>query len=248
VAGLGAVGLGALVARRAGGRPRTAAVGAPADLTVHVHNVLATNRHIALIAGSVADHGAEIAVLVEVRAGHVRALERALPGWHIASKASSGFLGVCVASRWPIERVEAFRTGYLAGVAVETGGVTVAAIHLPSPVWPPHGAIRNQGMAAAEAAAALAAVTGPLIIAGDLNATRWNRPYRTIKGDLTDAVRTVSRDWFLTYPTRAPVVRIDHCFVRDLEPVSARRLPPAGSDHHPLLLGLRRMTPGPGPP
>jgi vancomycin resistance protein VanJ len=42
-----------------------------------------------------------------------------------------------------------------------------------------------------------------------------------------------------TWPAQAPVVRIDHVFVRGLDTTSTEVLPANGSDHRGLRVGLR---------
>lgn len=234
----GAVGALGLTARRRGGHHRPGAV----RLRVYVHNLMATNRHPRRVADGLLAAQPDIAVLSELHDRHVSALERAFPDAHMALRPSRAMAGIGVISRLPIDSVDQLRTGLLPGLVVRTAEATVVALHLPSPGVPHRFHLRTADQLAGvrEAAEVIAGIEGPLIVAGDLNATRWNPAYRRLvtAGRLTDAVRTVTRDWFCTYPTRLPVVRIDHCLVRGFEPRWARRLPAAGSDHLALLVGL----------
>lgn len=81
----------------------------------------------------------------------------------------------------------------------------------------------------------------PLVICGDFNASPWSLVYRRLSRDLKDAQCGKTRQ--ATWPSRLPLVRIDHIFVsRDVE-VRATRVLRDGlarlaSDHLPLLAEL----------
>ncbi len=111
----------------------------------------------------------------------------------------------------------------------------------------------------ARALAALAqARRGPLIIAGDLNATDQNRAYQIIAQELADAWRRAGWGWGHTFPgspTAAlggsrptvlgvPVpmwlIRIDYIFYsRELDAISARLAPTSdASDHRGVVATL----------
>jgi vancomycin resistance protein VanJ len=237
--GSAAIAMG-LMGRRAGGHPRPG----PVALRVYVQNVLGINRHSGRIAETVAGADPDLVVLSELHDRHVDALERAMSGYHFVLESSPCMLGLGVVSRAPIDSCERFQTGHLPGFLVRTGGISLVALHLPSPGRVSGFGLRtdDQVAGARSAAAVISKVAGPLIVAGDLNATRWNESYRVLlrAGALDDAVRAVTRDWFCTYPASVPVVRIDHCLTRGLTPRWARRLRSAGSDHRALLVGLDR--------
>jgi len=85
------------------------------------------------------------------------------------------------------------------------------------------------------------ACRAPLILLGDLNATPWSRAYRRLAARLTDAhhlaAETAGR---ATFPTRWPVLRLDHVFVGAGVGVGRLAVIRGGltgiaSDHLPLL-------------
>jgi endonuclease/exonuclease/phosphatase family metal-dependent hydrolase len=85
----------------------------------------------------------------------------------------------------------------------------------------------------------------PVILAGDFNAVPYSRTYRRLAARLRDAqtwLGTSRRQ--PTYPSRAPLLRLDHVFVsRSIEVLKAEaiRTPLAkiASDHLPLLVDFR---------
>lgn len=111
------------------------------------------------------------------------------------------------------------------------------------------------GLAAAERSAQLAALlgpdwlaaasaAGPVVLAGDFNATPWSRAYRQLTAQLSDA-RAVARSRVgrATFPSRCPVLRLDHVFVGPglrVDQVAVLRDGAArcASDHRPLLATL----------
>jgi endonuclease/exonuclease/phosphatase (EEP) superfamily protein YafD len=118
---------------------------------------------------------------------------------------------------------------------------------LNAPVSRRRAAARNQELRAL--AAHTAAIEGPLIVAGDFNATPYS-PYFVEwleTTGLTDSRRgrTLSASW----PTMLPAagIPIDHITVNDdFTILSHRRLPNFESDHYGLLVEL--ALPGAGQP
>jgi endonuclease/exonuclease/phosphatase family metal-dependent hydrolase len=111
--------------------------------------------------------------------------------------------------------------------------------------------VQTQLFTSAEWCASIASDT-PLILLGDFNSLRGSRPYRTLNRHLRD-VRELIRatEPIRTFPTRFPVVAVDHIFVnRAVQPVSVtvHRSPLAriASDHFPLVAAVVR-SPHPRP-
>jgi endonuclease/exonuclease/phosphatase family metal-dependent hydrolase len=81
----------------------------------------------------------------------------------------------------------------------------------------------------------------PLILLGDFNSLRGSRPYRTLTQGLRDVRELIqTRAPIRTFPTRFPLLAVDHIFVNDaLQPMSVtvHRSPLAriASDHFPLI-------------
>jgi endonuclease/exonuclease/phosphatase family metal-dependent hydrolase len=90
----------------------------------------------------------------------------------------------------------------------------------------------------------------PLILVGDLNATPFAAAYRTLASRLTDARRAAPFARLLpTFPSRMPLLAIDHVFVSAGVTVQAVRtgldpLSRLASDHVPLIVDFRLDRPG----
>ena len=96
------------------------------------------------------------------------------------------------------------------------------------------------------------ACRAPTVLLGDFNATGWSRSYRRLSERLTDARRlTGERRWRrggASFPSRFPLLRIDHVFVSErvaVERVTVVDTPLAreASDHLPVLAEIR-IDPG----
>lgn len=96
------------------------------------------------------------------------------------------------------------------------------------------------------------ACRAPVVLLGDFNATGWSRAYRRLGRRLTDARRlTGERRWRrggATFPSRFPLLRIDHVFVSERVAVERMAvidtpLARAASDHLPVLAEVR-IDPG----
>lgn len=76
---------------------------------------------------------------------------------------------------------------------------------------------------------------GPVIVAGDFNATTDHRPYRALlDGDFRDAAQSVGAGIQLTWPADRPyppVIAIDHILLRDGDFHEVHTVPLPGSDH-----------------
>lgn len=85
------------------------------------------------------------------------------------------------------------------------------------------------------------ACVDPVILLGDFNAVSRARPYRALTGALRDAQKTLRRRTHKTFPSRAPLLRIDHLFVsksvivQDVQAADAPLMRVA-SDHLPLWM------------
>lgn len=86
-----------------------------------------------------------------------------------------------------------------------------------------------------------AGARGPTVLMGDFNATPWSRAYRQLARRFTDA-RTIAqtREGHASFPSRYPLLRLDHVFVGPGIAVNRVCMVRAGlariaSDHLPLL-------------
>lgn len=83
----------------------------------------------------------------------------------------------------------------------------------------------------------------PFVLVGDFNAPARSRAYRRIVSRLTDAYQAADSTPKPTFPTRYPVLRLDHVFVSrcvDVVDVRTLRTPLArfASDHFPIIAEL----------
>jgi endonuclease/exonuclease/phosphatase (EEP) superfamily protein YafD len=162
----------------------------------------------------------------------------------------SYYKGMMLFSRWPIVDVSYERPArrylpvMIARIAVRDRIVTVIAAHPPHPTSPFYARTRRLYMDAIAAAARRA--KGPVIVAGDFNATPWSQPYRALVDDaaLTDAA--ARRPWLTTWPVwfPGPGLQIDHVLVnREVQVRRLERGPAVGSDHYPLTADLTIRRP-----
>lgn len=120
------------------------------------------------------------------------------------------------------------------------GELSLLGIHPVSPVSEHRSRLRDEQLGfAAEWAAGR---PGPVVVAGDLNATPWSAAFRRFeaRSGLVSSQRGFGIQ--ATFPADAnPVVRIpiDHVFVSPDLRVADRRLGPAlGSDHFPVVVDI----------
>jgi endonuclease/exonuclease/phosphatase family metal-dependent hydrolase len=103
--------------------------------------------------------------------------------------------------------------------------------------------VQAQLFTSAEWRAGIASNT-PLILLGDFNSLRSSRPYRTLKRHLRDVRELIAAIGpFRTFPTRFPLLAVDHIFVNEeVRPVSVSvhrsGLARIASDHFPLMAEL----------
>ena len=81
----------------------------------------------------------------------------------------------------------------------------------------------------------------PLILVGDLNATPRTVAYRTMAAALSDARLAAGWRRTATFPSRAPILRIDHVLASDGVRVTGAHVPDSAlarvaSDHRPLVV------------
>lgn len=85
----------------------------------------------------------------------------------------------------------------------------------------------------------------PMVLVGDMNAGSRSVVYRTFAASLADAerLRRKGGERIATFPSRAPVLRIDHVFLSDGVRVAGMHVPATplvrlASDHRPLVVDL----------
>lgn len=219
-------------------------------------NVHTSNTDHAAVARAIAELSPDVVALVEPNHRWFAALGPALTGYparrEVDDRGNFG-LGLYVRGEMSTS-VEHLGSELPTMVARITLGAPsqAAPFHLvlTHPIPPIYAtSASSQRSQLAAVARRLAALPGPVILAGDLNATPWSRVFATL---LRDTGLRDSRDGFgvhASFPTSFPAVGplaallripIDHVFVSSEIGVLERRIErDLGSDHLPVLLDLQ---------
>ncbi len=173
--------------------------------------------------------------------GVLAALDSEYP--HNRKFPANGPYGIGLWSRYELESGATIAIGRRPAIEARVRGpsssFTVIGVHLSAPMTQRRAAARNQELLAL--AAHTAAIDGPLIVAGDFNATPYS-PYFVEwleSTGLTDSRR--GRTLSVSWPTTLPIagIPIDHVAVNDgFTILSHRRLPNFESDHYGVLVEL----------
>jgi endonuclease/exonuclease/phosphatase (EEP) superfamily protein YafD len=158
---------------------------------------------------------------------------------------------VVLFSRYPIlaEKVVSPPKGrrpYLVA-SLEFGGqtLTLVGVHSLSPFPDEPGRSRRRNRELDHIAEAVRGIDGPVIAAGDFNATEWSPHFQDLvaAGGLRDAI--LGHGYVATWPTWfwPALIPIDHVLVKGpLAVTTLRRGPGIGSDHYPLIADLRLLA------
>ncbi len=204
-------------------------------------NVFAPNADKDRTLAYLRQRGADVVVLVEVDAAWAEALASLAPLYpHRVIEPRDDMFGVAVLSQLPLEaaRVEELADGppaIVTGVRRGEQGVLLVAAHPPAPISAAWSARRDAQLAAIGELAA--AVSQPVIVAGDLNATPWSHGFRQLVAarGLRDSAagHGLQASWNARH--WAPRIPIDHVVVSPEIRVVARTVgPDVGSDHLPV--------------
>jgi endonuclease/exonuclease/phosphatase (EEP) superfamily protein YafD len=175
-----------------------------------------------------------------VRRLHDAGLDALLP-FHEA-RPDPSFTGTGLWSRTPLRDAHELpgfsSTVVVARVTPGAGDLTVLAIH---PLAPVGDGLATWEQEYADLLSATAAMSGPVVGAGDFNATRDQKPFRDLESaGFRDAVDQAGAGFQPTFPnTRRgrPLMAIDHVIARDL-PVRATAFETVdvpGSDHRAVV-------------
>lgn len=149
--------------------------------------------------------------------------------------------GIAILSRRPLSDVRVFypagpfKPAVTARLATDGGDITIAAAHPKSPMTASGLAERDRYFRGL--ADALAVVEGPLVVAGDFNATPYTPRFRGLVTRLRLDPPPLAP---ATFPALAGPfgLAIDHVLVRGVRLERLDALPPMGSDHRGLLARL----------
>jgi endonuclease/exonuclease/phosphatase (EEP) superfamily protein YafD len=231
--------------RRFGTKPTG---GAP--FTVLHANILLGKADPHAIVSLVDEHEPDVLTVVELTpAGHRGLLDAGLaerlPYSHVST--ASGGNGTGIYSRHPLadeQRHDGYITELLSSRIAVPGGPKplVFAVH-PVPPWPRHPEAWVRELAAIrQMLAKIPDDEGPVIVAGDFNATFDHKRYRDLlTGRYRDAAIEVGAGHLATYHSdlRIPaIIGIDHVVVRDAAVTEVGVVDLPGSDHRGIRASL----------
>ncbi|GAA4156685.1 endonuclease/exonuclease/phosphatase family protein [Gryllotalpicola daejeonensis] len=210
------------------------------DFTVISENVDADNTNPANTVESIAARHPQVIALQELTADSAAAasktLDAAYPHHYVV-----GTVGVW--SSLPLSNAHSLTLGLgwkralSVDVQTDAGPVRVYALHAAS-LRPGEFAQRDE-MLSTLAATLRRDDSSRLIAVGDFNAASTDRAFRQLL-DTVNEPGTSQWGFGFTWPARFPVARVDHVVERGLHVVSNVVLPPNGSDHRPIQVGLGR--------
>ncbi|MDV8021890.1 endonuclease/exonuclease/phosphatase family protein [Rhodococcus sp. IEGM 1330] len=217
-------------------------------LTVLHANIWLGQADLDAVVALVEQHRPDVLTLVELTpeadAGLRGRLAELLP--HAYVSAAPGGDGSGIYSRFPLvdeRRHDGFVTEMLSARVEMPGRPLVFAVH-PVPPWPrePSEWVRELGLLR-QLLAKIPVDDGPVVVAGDFNATQDHRRYRDLHGGrFVDAAVATGAGMLRTYPAHTwypPVIAIDHVLVADLAVRSVEAVTIPGSDHRGILARLQ---------
>ncbi|MFE7772468.1 endonuclease/exonuclease/phosphatase family protein [Streptomyces sp. NPDC057445] len=219
--------------------------GGKGGVTVATHNVNADNPDPEGTARQVAESGADVVALEELKADAVPAYEKALaPAYRYHSV--QGTVGLW--SKYPMSdtRPVDIRLGWTRAmrstVSTPDGELGVVVAHLPSVRVKLHaGFTANQRDASADALGEAIArdETPRVVLLGDLNGTMNDRSLNAVTSQMRSTQGAAGDGFGFSWPASFPMARIDQIMVKGVEPVSSWALPRTPSDHLPIAARLR---------
>lgn len=169
-------------------------------------------------------------------------IDRLLP--HGEVLAEPGITGTALYSTFPLKRVrelDGYLSGHIAAVAsTPIDDITFLAVHPRAPGGANHDGWAQEMTWLKED---LAALTGPVIVAGDFNTSRDHKVFREIEGlGYVDAADRMDAGFRPTFPVNRelfPIVAIDHVMTRDvpLRPATFELVTIPDADHIAMIVG-----------
>ncbi|MFJ5550260.1 endonuclease/exonuclease/phosphatase family protein [Streptomyces sp. NPDC093225] len=214
--------------------------GGGGNLMVATHNVDADNPDQHGTAEKIADSGADVLALTELKASAVPVYEGVLAKTYKYHQVE-GTVGVW--SKYPLSDPAPvdIRLGWTRAmrttVDTDHGPVAVYVAHLPSVrVKLNAGFTANQRDNSAEALGrALAAEPiKKVILLGDLNGTMNDRALSPVTSQMRSTQGAAGDGFGFSWPAGFPMARIDQIMVRGVKPEASWTLPATGSDHLPV--------------
>ena len=217
------------------------------NLRILTMNLLATNRRISDVATEIMAVDADVLLLQELTPRNHAALAAAgaLDGYrHAVAHPRLNSTGSAIYSRLVLEEGHVWSVGdtpMTRAVLVVAGRrVRLFNVHTTSPLTRAWSWNRELRALAAE----VNVEDGPVLLAGDFNATRDHAGMRRLlRTNLVDAHDETGRAGAATWPAgrrlTPALIRLDHVLVGDgIVPVRVRELAAHGSDHRPVVADL----------
>jgi endonuclease/exonuclease/phosphatase (EEP) superfamily protein YafD len=206
-------------------------------------NVLSANRAYDKVAALIRETQPDIVALVEMRAPWFAELAPALAGYEKLEHGRDDNFGLALYVRGSLHgHIEYFGETVPTIVAeIGTRGVTATVI-VTHPVPPVDSRAQSeQGEHLAGVAGHVTSLRGPIVLAGDLNATPWSRYFRKLVGTTGLCDSRAGFGYQGSFPASSALQRIpiDHVLVSCDIGVRDRRIgPDVGSDHLPVIVDL----------
>lgn len=212
-------------------------------LKVMTYNVHFDSTEMPDLLAYIKEEKVDVVFVQENKGRPVQYLSDGLPDWHVFQDES-----VAILSRYPIVRKESetlrtFPTRRILSAVVDVDGKEMRLIttHLTAPqMTQPPDQLKKAGQAKAKELNQLMAVMRksklPTVLGGDFNDTPAHGLTRTLSSNFENCFGAcgVGPGW--TYPSGAPVLRIDHLYAANgVTTQQAWVAPHLGSDHRPLV-------------
>ncbi|MEV7086729.1 endonuclease/exonuclease/phosphatase family protein [Streptomyces sp. NPDC093085] len=210
------------------------------DLTVATHNVNADNPDPEATAADMADSGADVIALEELKAGALPTYEKAMARTY-KYHSVQGTVGLW--SKYPLSGTKPvdIQLGWVRAmrstVTTPEGRVAVYVAHLPSVRVKLHAGFTASQRDKSADALGEAIADEPLervILLGDLNGTMNDRSLNAVTSQMRSTQGAAGDGYGFSWPAAFPLARIDQIMVKGVEPTSSWTLPRTGSDHLPI--------------
>ncbi|NQZ02789.1 MAG: endonuclease/exonuclease/phosphatase family protein [Bdellovibrionales bacterium] len=217
--------------------------GNPKKARVFYANILTSNAKYDSLISHLQKDQPDLVLLLETGPEWVKQLEKLTAIYpHSKMIGGPGNFGIAALSQTPLEnlRVVYEPSGDLPAYLFETtiegfDTFTVALVHASPPVGA--GGQKLQIDFVNSFAEEIVTLTGPVLVCGDFNATPWSFVLNDFKANSGLSQSQIHSPPF-TWPTWTPfpLIPIDHCLFKNLDPTIYKRGSDIGSDHYPLIV------------
>ncbi|MFG2768845.1 endonuclease/exonuclease/phosphatase family protein [Streptomyces sp. NPDC048350] len=215
------------------------------DLTVATHNVNADNPDPEGTARQIAESGADVVALEELKGDMVPVYEKGLAEAYTYHSVQ-GTVGLW--SKYPLHGTDSVDIGMgwtramRSTVSAPGAEVAVYVAHLPSVrVKMNAGFTANQRDNSADLLGeAIAAESHErVVLLGDLNGTMNDRSLNAVTAQMRSTQGASGDGFGFSWPASFPMARIDQILVKGVEPMSSWTLPETRSDHLPIAARIK---------